>query len=82
MMTFLAEWGDRSQIATIAMAATYVSAQILPEPMLSTGKLLILWILSLIPGCCRCHGGWSFGSCALHWSGCHRRTNDSSADIS
>lgn len=41
VMTFLAEWGDRSQISTIALAAAHVSALRIALPTVSPGFLLV-----------------------------------------
>lgn len=40
IMTFLAEWGDRSQIATIALAAAHVSISCLLKSMIKDPKVL------------------------------------------
>lgn len=83
IMTFLAEWGDRSQIATIALAAAHVSIHSYPKfffsfcsgnPIVLFSSNMLLLKYSFIE-----HGvGISWSSAwplDVHRSRCDRRTN-------
>uniref|UniRef100_A0A3P9HPN7 GDT1 family protein n=1 Tax=Oryzias latipes TaxID=8090 RepID=A0A3P9HPN7_ORYLA len=78
-LSFLAEWGDRSQLTTIILAArevrtlrmeisTSVEAVILKESCFSEP----VWSCS----------GWHSGTLFVHWAGCDRRQNDCPENIS
>lgn len=69
ILTFLGEWGDRSQISTIALAAAHVSW----APTLLLGTMFLLGSF-LIPECLSCNFGNGRGSRLLHCGRSHRRT--------
>lgn len=60
-LTFLAEWGDRSQIATIGIYRYEISLFINN----------FLFSISCIKELLRCNYGWASWACPLHWNGCN-----------
>lgn len=65
IMTFLGEWGDRSQIATIALAAAHVGR------VLVALFYFIFILTSLVVECIPCNAGDSCWACMLYGSSCH-----------
>lgn len=75
ILTFLAEWGDRSQITTIALAAAHVRAQ----PSMLTNPCILIASPALSAECLACDVGYHAGSLVLYLVGRVRRSMDFAA---
>lgn len=65
VLTFLGEWGDRSQIATIALGAAHVSFLLIKKGLCAYKDLLFIF-----PECLSCDSGYSRWSWMLYSVSC------------
>lgn len=81
VLTFLGEWGDRSQIATIALGAAHVSIRLSVIPVIllrNPGQCPLYWdtrpiLIYDVTECISCHNRYHYWTRLLYHSCGHRR---------